>query len=354
MNLVHQRWFYEISWIYSPQPRMSWDGFSRVLCVDWCGWLCWHTLQLYPWKTFKLQNQSVCEKSFGACPWVQGDFTCNNARAPCNQRDQAQILLGTACVTLVALIINSTHSPWRFKTAATSLKKIWRMPCEASASPWKTFKGKWMLRWKIAEKSWCGLRPYTSTLLTRHLIRFQNHRCLDRISSRWWWSWRHSGRLARRLFPACWRLWLHWLVHSEPEDVQIAREPRAQKRWAWTCYTLWLKEVFPLAGPLRHNFEAAYVALKDLEPHLEKALSVSLKAARATSRAIFWKWANCSVACWAKSLLLSCLFSALNVRLGLLLISWIVLPTQKDFSRLIASCVHVVFTLAPVEQHTAA
>ncbi len=147
-------------------------------------------------------------------------------------------------------------------------------------------------------------------------LRFQNHRWLDRISSRWWWSWRHSGRLARRLFPACWRLWLHGLVHNEPEDVQIARGPRAQKRWAWTCYTLWLKEVFPLAGPLRHNFEAAYVALKDLEPHLEKALSVSLKAARATSRAIFWKWANCSVACWAKSLLLSCLFSALNVRLA--------------------------------------
>lgn len=37
--------------------------------------------------------------------------------------------------------------------------------------------------------------------------------------------------------------------------------------------TLWLKEVFPFAGPLRVFFEGAYVALKDLEPHLEKALS---------------------------------------------------------------------------------
>ena len=57
-------------------------------------------------SNFKI-NQYAKEKSFGACPWVQGDFTCNNARAPCNQRDQAQILLGTACVTLVASIINS-------------------------------------------------------------------------------------------------------------------------------------------------------------------------------------------------------------------------------------------------------
>ena len=153
-------------------------------------------------------------------------------------------LTSTACVTLVASIINSTaHGVSRLRL------HLWRRSegCLAKHQPLRGKRSRASGFWdgKLQRNPDVDFAPIQAHCWPGTL-RFQNHRCLDRISSRWWWSWRHSGRLARRLFPACWRLWLHGLVHNEPEDVQIAREPRAPKRWAWTCYTLWLKEVFPL------------------------------------------------------------------------------------------------------------
>ena len=96
---------FAISWFEGAEPGMDLVGCFVLIDVGDCAGIpCSFILGTH--SNFKI-NQYAKEKSFGACPWVQGDFTCNNARAPCNQRDQAQILLGTACVTLVASIINS-------------------------------------------------------------------------------------------------------------------------------------------------------------------------------------------------------------------------------------------------------